>query len=135
MKILFGTKDISLVKSYVVRQIDKILNKRVSIQDLTFAKEFRGVRGYKKNACVPALELTRRLLKKDPRAIPLTGERVKYVIVAGAPNEALIHCVRTPWEVINDPALNPNSIYYVTKVVIPPLNRCLNLMGLDVHAW
>ncbi|XP_029174369.1 DNA polymerase zeta catalytic subunit [Nylanderia fulva] len=135
LKILFDTKDISLVKLYVIRQFDKIFQRRVSIQDLTFAKEFRGIRGYKANACVPALELTRRLIRKDPRAVPRTSERVRYIIVAGAPNQPLIHCVRTPLEVITDPGLIPNSVYYITKVIIPPLNRCFNLFGIDVNTW
>lgn len=74
-------------------------------------------------------------MRKDPRAIPRTGERVRYVIVAGAPNQPLIQCVRTPMEVISDEGLNPNSIYYITKVIIPPLNRCLNLINIDVNTW
>ncbi|XP_048270033.1 DNA polymerase zeta catalytic subunit isoform X6 [Bombus terrestris] len=135
LKILFDTKDLSLVKQYVTRQFDKILRKRISIQDLTFAKEFRGLNGYKISACVPALELTRRLMRKDPRAIPRIGERVRYIIVAGAPNQPLIQCVRTPTEVILDESLIPNSIYYITKVIIPPLNRCLNLVGVDANTW
>ncbi|XP_076686257.1 DNA polymerase zeta catalytic subunit isoform X1 [Andrena cerasifolii] len=135
LKILFDTKDLSLIKLYVTRQFDKILRRKISIQDLTFAKEFRGLRGYKANACVPALALTRRLIRKDPRAVPRTGERVRYVIVAGAPNQALIHCVRTPMEVISDEGLTPNSVYYITKAIIPPLNRCLNLIGVDVNTW
>lgn len=124
-----------MVKLYVTRQFDKILRQKISIQDLTFAKEFRGWNNYKTNACVPALELTRRLMRKDPRAIPRTGERVRYIIVAGAPNQPLIQCVRTPMEVISDEGLNPNSIYYITKVIIPPLNRCLNLINIDVNTW
>ncbi|XP_018317331.1 DNA polymerase zeta catalytic subunit [Mycetomoellerius zeteki] len=135
LKILFETKDVSLVKQYVIKQFDKIFQRRVSILDLTFAKEFRGMHGYKANACVPALELTRRLIKKDPRAVPRTSERVRYVIVAGAPNQALIHCVRTPMEVVADPSLIPNSVYYITKVIIPPLNRCFNLFRIDINAW
>ncbi|XP_076234619.1 DNA polymerase zeta catalytic subunit [Calliopsis andreniformis] len=135
LKILFDTKDLSLIKLYVTRQFDKILRRKISIQDLTFAKEFRGLRGYKTSACVPALELTRRLIRKDPRAVPRTGERVRYVVVAGAPNQALIHCIRTPMEVILDEGLTPNSIYYITKVIIPPLNRCLNLIGVDTNIW
>lgn len=135
MKLLFDTKDVSLIKLYVVRQFDKILRRKISIQDLTFAREFRGLRGYKATACVPALELTRRLMRKDPRAIPRTSERVRYVVVAGAPNEPLIHCIRTPMEVITDESLTPNSVYYITKVIIPPLNRCLNLIGVDANAW
>ncbi|KAK0182998.1 hypothetical protein PV327_001077 [Microctonus hyperodae] len=135
LRILFNTKDVSLVKQYVTRQLDKVLSGKVSLEDLTFAKEFRGLKGYKERACVPALELTRRLMKKDPRAIPRRSERVRYIIVAGAPNQALIHCVRSPWELINDPGLRPNGTYYVTRVIIPPLNRCLNLMGVDVNMW
>ena len=124
-----------MVKQYVTRQLDKVLSGKASIQDLTFAKEFRGMRGYKAAACVPALELTRRLIQKDPRAVPRTGARVPYIIVAGGPNEPLIRCVRSPMELICDPYLRPNAMYYVTKVIIPPLNRCLNLIGVDAHAW
>ncbi|XP_012275886.1 uncharacterized protein LOC105697279 isoform X2 [Orussus abietinus] len=135
LKILFDTKDVSLVKQYVTRQLDKILRGSVSFQDLTFAKEFRGMRGYKAAACVPALELTKRLLRNDPRAVPRNSERVRYIVVAGAPNEPLINCIRTPWELIEDPGLRPNATYYITRVIIPPLNRCFNLFGVDVNAW
>lgn len=123
------------MKLYVTRQFDKILRRKISIQDLIFAKEFRGLQGYKASACVPALELTRRLIRKDPRAVPRTSERVRYIIVAGAPNQPLIQCVRTPMEVIVDESLSPNFVYYITKVIIPPLNRCLNLIGIDVNTW
>jgi DNA polymerase zeta len=118
-----------------MRQLDKILTGRVSIQDLIFAKEFRGMKGYKPTACVPALELTKRLTRKDPRAVPRTSSRVPYIIVAGGPNEPLIRCVRSPMELILDPSLRPNAVYYITKVIIPPLNRCLNLIGVDVYSW
>lgn len=57
--ILFNTKDVSLVKKYVVKQFSKIQAGRASIQDLTFAKEYRGIGGYRPGACVPALELAR----------------------------------------------------------------------------
>ncbi|XP_008215763.1 DNA polymerase zeta catalytic subunit [Nasonia vitripennis] len=135
LRILFDTNNMSMVKQYVTRQLDKVLSGRASIQDLTFAKEFRGMKGYKAAACVPALELTKRLIQKDPRAVPRTGARVPYIIVAGAPNEALIRCVRAPMELILDPGLRPNATYYVTKVIIPPLNRCLKLIGVDAYTW
>lgn len=125
----------SEVKQYVIRQLDKILSGRVSIQDLTFAKEFRGMKGYKAAACVPSLELTRRLIQKDPRAVPRSGARVPYIIVAGPPNVPLIRCIKTPMEVIKDPGLRPNANYYITKCIIPPLNRCLQLIGVDAMAW
>nr|CAD7571397.1 unnamed protein product [Timema californicum] len=62
LKLLFETRDVSLVKRYVCRQFDKLLQGRTNIQDLMFAKEYRGMAGYKAGACVPALELTRWVL-------------------------------------------------------------------------
>lgn len=59
LRLLFETKDVSLVKQYVLRQFNKIVTGRVSLQDLTFAKEYRGAAGYRPGACVPALELCR----------------------------------------------------------------------------
>ncbi|KAB7506189.1 DNA polymerase zeta catalytic subunit [Armadillidium nasatum] len=59
LKILFNSSDVSLVKSFVQRQMTKIMQGKVNIQDLTFAKEYRGMKGYRPSACVPALELTR----------------------------------------------------------------------------
>lgn len=59
LRILFETKDVSLIKQYVNREFTKIISGKVNIQDLTFGREFRGLSGYKPNVCVPALQLTR----------------------------------------------------------------------------
>lgn len=59
IKLLFETRDISQVKQFVQRQCVKVLEGRASMQDLTFAKEYRGSASYRPGACVPALELTR----------------------------------------------------------------------------
>ena len=59
LRALFETRDLSLVKKYVQRQCSKLMEGRASIQDFTFAKEYRGMKSYKPGACVPALELTR----------------------------------------------------------------------------
>lgn len=59
LRILFETHDVSAVKSYICKQFTKVLSGRANIQDLIFAKEFRGINGYKPGACVPSLELTR----------------------------------------------------------------------------
>ena len=61
LRILFETADVSQIKQYVCRQFTKLLSGRANIQDLIFAKEFRGINGYKPTACVPSLELTRYL--------------------------------------------------------------------------
>ncbi|XP_011292459.1 DNA polymerase zeta catalytic subunit [Musca domestica] len=135
LRILFETADVSQVKQYVCRQFTKLLSGRANIQDLIFAKEFRGMNGYKANACVPALELTRKWIQTDPRRIPRRGERVPFIITNGPPGVPLIRLIRHPHEVLADEGLKINGIYYITKAIIPPLNRCLLLIGADVNEW
>lgn len=135
LRLLFETKDVSQVKDFVQRQFVKILQGKVSIQDYIFAKEYRGIKGYKPGATVPALELARQWTRKDRRKEPRTGERVPYVIVYGAPGLPLIQLVRSPKNVLLDPALRINSIYYITRAIIPPLERCFSLLGVDVNLW
>lgn len=135
LRILFETCDVSKVKEYVCRQFTKILSGRSSIQDLTFAKEFRGINGYKDRACVPSLTLARKWMLHDPRSEPRRGERVPFVIINGAPNLPLIRLVRSPLDVLEDENYKINSIYYITKAIIPPLNRCLLLIGANAFDW
>ncbi|XP_078398728.1 DNA polymerase zeta catalytic subunit isoform X1 [Cetorhinus maximus] len=135
IKLLFETRDISQIKQYVQRQCTKVLEGKASMQDLTFAKEYRGSNSYRPGACVPALELTRRMLSYDRRSEPRVGERVPYVIVYGVPGVPLIQLVRRPIEVLQDPSLRLNATYYITKQILPPLNRVFSLIGVDVFSW
>lgn len=59
LRLLFETKDVSLVKRYACHQFAKVLSGRISVQELTFAREYRGAAGYRPGACVPALELAK----------------------------------------------------------------------------
>ena len=71
----------------------------------------------------------------DRRNVPRNGERVPYVIISGPPGMPLIRLVRCPRELLADPALKPNAIYYITKVIIPPINRCFLLISADLNNW
>ncbi|MBZ3873081.1 DNA polymerase zeta catalytic subunit [Sciurus carolinensis] len=135
LKLLFETRDISLIKQYVQRQCIKLLEGKASIQDFIFAKEYRGSSSYKPGACVPALELTRKMLTYDRRSEPRVGERVPYVIIYGTPGVPLIQLVRRPAEVLQDPTLRLNATYYITKQILPPLARIFSLIGIDVFSW
>ncbi|KAM3602464.1 uncharacterized protein V6R79_004647 [Siganus canaliculatus] len=135
IKLLFETRDISQVKQFVQRQCLKVLDSRASMQDLTFAKEYRGSGSYRPGACVPALELTRRMMAYDRRLEPRVGERVPYVVVYGMPGMPLIQLVRWPIEVLQDPSLRLNATYYITKQILPPLARMFQLIGVDVFSW
>ncbi|XP_064489421.1 DNA polymerase zeta catalytic subunit-like isoform X2 [Ornithodoros turicata] len=135
LRTLFQSRDVSAVKHYVRKQFTKILSGKVNMQDFIFAKEYRGLGGYKPGACVPALEITRQLLRKDPRAEPRVGERVPYVVVYGSPGMRLIQLVRHVQHALFDPTLRLNSHYYITRAIAPALNRVFNLLGTDVLKW
>uniref|UniRef100_UPI00358FBFE1 DNA polymerase zeta catalytic subunit isoform X3 n=1 Tax=Myxine glutinosa TaxID=7769 RepID=UPI00358FBFE1 len=135
IQILFDTKDVSTVRMYVQRQCSKLLSGKSSLQDLIFAKEYRGLAAYRPGACVPALHVARKLLASDPRAEPRVGQRVPYVIVNGPPGLPLIKLVERPLEVLRSSSLVPNVQYYVRKQLLPALHRVLSLIGVDVFAW
>lgn len=71
----------------------------------------------------------------DHRAEPRCGERVPYVVINGSPGLPLIRLVRSPHDYLCNEGLKINAMYYITKVIIPPLNRCLLLIGADAHQW
>ncbi|KAM4771033.1 DNA polymerase zeta catalytic subunit [Rhinophrynus dorsalis] len=135
IKLLFETRDISQIKQYVQRQCLKLLESKASMQDLIFAKEYRGSSAYRPGACVPALELTRKMVAYDRRSEPRVGERVPYVIIYGTPGVPLIQLVRRPIDVLQDHNLRLNATYYITKQIMPPLNRIFSLIGVDVFSW
>ncbi|NP_001163919.1 REV3 like, DNA directed polymerase zeta catalytic subunit L homeolog [Xenopus laevis] len=135
LKLLFETRDISQIKQYVQRQCIKVVEGKASMQDLIFAKEYRGSFAYKPGACVPALELTRKMVAYDRRSEPRVSERVPYVIIYGSPGVPLIQLVRRPIDVLQDHNLRINGTYYITKQILPPLNRIFSLIGVDVFSW
>ncbi|XP_015910939.2 uncharacterized protein [Parasteatoda tepidariorum] len=135
LKILFETYNVSMVEKYVQKQFSRILKERVNLSDFIFAKEYRGMNGYRPGACVPALEIAKKRLSKDPRSEPRVGERVPYVIVYGFPGMPIIRLVREPIELVKDNNLRLNATYYITRVIIPPLERVFSLIKADVKAW
>ncbi|XP_050053975.1 DNA polymerase zeta catalytic subunit isoform X2 [Aphis gossypii] len=133
--ILFETKDIAAVKCYIEKQFKKIFKGNVNIQDFLFAKEYRGRNGYRPGACVPALELAKQWTAVDRRAEPRVKERVPYLIVAGSKGLPLIKLVRSPRHFISDKAARINAEYYITRAIIPPLQRCFSLLNIDINKW
>lgn len=135
LKILFRTKDLSQVKSYFQSQCTKIMQGRVSIQDFCFAKEVR-LGTYSTRGVPPpgALISTRRMLE-DPRAEPQNGERVPYVVITGAPGARLIDRCVAPDVLLHNDQNELDSEYYITKNLIPPLERIFNLVGANVRQW
>lgn len=74
-------------------------------------------------------------MQEDRRAEPRVGERIPYVIVHGSPGLPLIQLVRQPRELLHDASLRINVTYYITKQVLPPLDRLMGLVGVSVFQW
>lgn len=137
LRIQFETRDVNEVKKYVQHQFLKIMSGKLSnIHDFIFARQYKP-RGMEKeeSVFVPAGQITKRLLSKDPRAEPRFKERIPYVIVFGEPNTPLVHLARPPVDLLKDPSLRINSDYYIQKIICPTLNRIFNIVKVDTHHW
>lgn len=135
LKILFRSADLSRVKNYFQQQCRKIMKGTVSIQDFCFAKEVK-LGTYSDKGLPPpgALISTKRMLE-DPRAEPQYGERVPYVVVSGAPGARLIDRCIAPDTLLHHDYHELDAEYYISKNIIPPLERIFNLVGANVRQW
>ncbi|KAI9888365.1 MAG: DNA polymerase zeta [Vezdaea aestivalis] len=135
LKILFETADLSQVKIYFQRQCDKIMKSNVSIQDFCFAKEVRLGTYSEKGPPPPGALISTRKMLADPRAEPQYGERVPYVVITGAPGARLIDRCVAPEVLLEDDQIELDAEYYISKNLIPPLERIFNLVGANVRSW
>lgn len=83
----------------------------------------------------PGVTVAARRMLHDPNDEPQYGERVPYIIARGSPHTRLIERAVTPEEVLANPHMQIDAVYYIEKVLIPPLERIFNLVGADVRAW
>lgn len=66
-------------------------------------------------------------------AEPRFGERVPYVVVHGEPGARLYDMVVPPRALVEGGGrLRLHAQYYITKAVIPALDRVLSLVGADI---
>lgn len=66
-------------------------------------------------------------------AEPRFGERVPYVVVHGPPAARLIDVVVPPRALVESGGhLRLNALYYITRAIIPALDRVLSLVGADI---
>lgn len=138
LQLLFHTKDLSLVKRYVQRNVAKLRSGRLPLQDLVFAKETRlGTYSTKPGSTKPpAVIVAESLMSKDPGLEPKFGERVPYLVVSGAPGSRVVDAVIHPSIVVNSQGTyRVNAKYYCDKILAPAMQRVFGLVGGDVFAW
>ncbi|KAI0118168.1 DNA polymerase family B [Nemania sp. FL0031] len=135
LKILFETADLSQVKAYFQRQCTKIMRGGVSIQDFCFAREVKLGTYSERGPPPPGALISTKKMLEDARAEPQYGERVPYVVISGAPGARLIDRCVAPEELLSNSHLSLDSEYYISKNLIPPLERIFNLVGANVRQW
>lgn len=135
LKILFETADLSQVKAYFQRQCTKIMRGGVSIQDFCFAREVKLGTYSERGPPPPGALISTKKMLEDARAEPQYGERVPYVVISGAPGARLIDRCVAPEELLRNSHLSLDSEYYISKNLIPPLERIFNLVGANVRQW
>ncbi|KAI0365248.1 hypothetical protein BV20DRAFT_1039013 [Pilatotrama ljubarskyi] len=135
LKILFRTQDLSQVKDYCCRTWARILENKVSIQDFIFAKEVKMGTYSDRVPPPPGVTVAARRMLEDPNDEPQYGERIPYVIIRGAPGSRLVDRAVAPHELFKDSHKRLDANYYISRVLIPPLERIFNLVGADVRSW
>jgi DNA polymerase elongation subunit (family B) len=134
LRLLFETKNLSIIKSYLRTQWTKILTGRVSLMDFIFRKEVR-LGTYRGHHAPPAALVAMKEVEKDPRAAPRYGERVPYLVINGTNKARLIDLVFHPLAVTPDSGMTINTHYYITRNIIPVLSRVFNLFGVSIADW
>ncbi|KIX97429.1 uncharacterized protein Z520_06881 [Fonsecaea multimorphosa CBS 102226] len=135
LKLLFRTSDLSQVKAFFQSQCAKIMQGRISIQDFCFAREVKLGTYSDKGPPPPGALISARKMVEDPRLEPQYGERVPYVVVTGGPGARLIDRCVAPEVLLNDAYSELDAEYYISKNIIPPLERIFNLVGANVRQW
>ncbi|KAJ8702610.1 DNA polymerase zeta [Pleurotus ostreatus] len=134
LKKLFRSQDLSDIKEYCCRSWTSILDHKVPIHEFIFAKEVRMGTYSDVLPPPPGVAVAARRVLIDPNDEPQYGDRIPYVIARGPPGSRLVERAFTPQEVLTA-GKQLDAEYYITRVLIPPLERIFNLVGADVRRW
>lgn len=135
LRILFDTSNLSEVKKYVQDQFRKILDNKILISDFCFAKEVRYGTYKNEKYLPPGAIVARKKIEQDSMNEPQYRERVPYVVIRDPTKHRLKDRCISPEEFIENSNYKLDYEYYITKVLIPPLERIFNLMGCDIQQW
>ena len=127
------------MKAYCIQQFKNIYggHLKVPLSDFIFCKAVR-MNKYAGRKPPAALIAERNRDRDGTFAHPPKGWRVSYLILEGTSTQQVYTMVGSPEEVLNRSSVNPripNPNYYLEKVIVPPLQRILRLVGCDVMHW
>ncbi|KAI5961013.1 REV3 [Candida pseudojiufengensis] len=139
LRILFETKDLSKVKDYTLKQFYKIFFNKISINDFCFAKAVKYGDYKDERYLPPGALLSSKAAEEDPRKEPQYKERVPYLVIRDSTKIRIKDRVMFPEDFIKTLSTSEPLMldyeYYITRMLIPPLERIFNLLGADVKGW
>lgn len=133
IETLFNTLDLSQVKSLLYKEFTKIITGKVALQDFCFAQKVK-LGSYVDESRVPGAAVALSAMAKGESA-PSYGERVPFVVTVGPPGTRIVDRCVTPYEVLRNPDLMIDAEYYISRHIIPPLERLFNLCGANIREW
>ncbi len=114
-----------------------MLSNRLPLSAYIFRKEVR-LGTYKEGHLPPAAIVAARAMERDPRAAPRYGERVPFVVIYAGAAATLRDSVVSPEALMaaeRDGLARLNATYYITKQIIPALDRVFALVCVRVASW
>ena len=160
LRLLFTSADLSAVKSYLLRQCDKLQSGRASLLDYVFATEVR-LGTYKSNETAPpGAQVALHRQQVDPNDKIQLGERVPYVVINRHDGDLRLRNSAQRPEIVLFPsptvsaftggtsaaglgvpgplqftAPELNAAFYILKRILPAMDRVFSLIGIDVFHW
>lgn len=139
VKILFDTKNISIVQNFITKEFEKLYRGRYLVQDLCFSRKVKMGYYKRENSLPPAAYLAKELMDENESADVQYKQTVRYVVVRSKSKNALLReKATTPIDFMKNRKSNNLQLdmeYYIMKHLIPPLNRIFNLIGIDCEPW
>ena len=136
INILFQSRCLSKVYSYIEKTINSILQGEINTKDFVIAKEVK-LGTYKNiSRLPPSAQIAYEKHCKDLNYFPLLGDRVGYLVVNLGDNKniKLKDCLRSV-EDFNSNIEVLNYRYYIEKLILPAINRLIENSGVNVFDW
>lgn len=136
LNTLFSSGDLSKVKQYLLSTWTEIYRGNVRLDKFIFSKEVRMGSYSDRGPLPPSALIAARDMHKDHCAEPLHADRIPYVVIYGSPGAKLIDLVVKPEDVVSyHSSLKIHGTYYISKAIIPPIQRLLSIAGADCRRW
>jgi DNA polymerase zeta len=132
IECVFRSCDADKAKSIFRSHIQRICTGNVPLNEFMLAREVR--LGSYRGLEPPGAVVARRMMELDPKAGPMFGERVQFLVVSSVPGARLIGRVVSPEEFL-EKSFRISTWYYIERQILPALGRCLETMGIDINLW